>query len=283
MPSLKFWPLILLASLLCTRPASAEDKEVEPIKVTLIATANGIEAGKTFTVVIHQKMRPGFHTYWQNPGTLGMALQMDWQLPPGFRAGPIQWPIPMITKMAAYNVWGYENEALLLVDMEAPANLKTGSTVLLSGTAIWMCCGKSCHPGGGELALTLPVVQKAQPHPSWEQAIRKTRAEQPVASPQWRLECKRKDQTYTLTVRHGSADPIRSLGQVRFFGYDRLVSSDQGERISHNGNSITLTMQHEEHTGDEKLGHLRGILVAEKDWETGRRVLEVDIPIRTIP
>jgi DsbC/DsbD-like thiol-disulfide interchange protein len=282
----KFWQPLLLITLFCADPTTAADGQIEPITVSLISTANGIQAGKKFTLGIHQKMLPGFHSYWKNPGTLGMPLQMEWQLPTGFRAGPIQWPVPLITKMAAYNVWGYEQEALLLVDIHAPTDLKTGTTVTIKGTAAWMCCGKSCHPGHGELALALPVVQTAQPSPAWHSAVQKNRAEQPVTSNQWQLECRQDNETYSLIVRpHAGDSPnalIRSLGRLQFFGYERVISSDKGQQIKIDEDSITLFMKREEHTPDDSPNRLTGMLVAEGEWINARHVLAVDIPIQRL-
>ncbi len=267
--------LLLLLTLTLGQISGMTEEPVAPIEVKLVSTQTGFEAGKKFTIGIHQKMKRGFHTYWKNPGTLGMPLQMDWKLPSGFKAGPIQWPAPIVTKMSVYNVWGFEDEALLLVDIQAPKNLKPGHAVRVEGVAIWMCCGDQCYPGRKELALQIPVVKNAQPVPHWKTLSNKTRQQQPAQSERWNISCTRKDEEYRLKIASTVA-PIP--GDVRFFGYDRQVSSDKAQRTIPGEKAITLVMQQEEHTGEKK-DSLTGILVAKGEWEEGRPVLAVDVPV----
>ena len=40
-------------------------------------------------------MVPGWHTYWKFPGDAGIPTELKWKLPPGWKVGEIQWPIPL--------------------------------------------------------------------------------------------------------------------------------------------------------------------------------------------
>ena len=37
---------------------------------------------------------PGWHGYWLNPGDAGLPMDVKWQLPTGFSAGPLRYPVP---------------------------------------------------------------------------------------------------------------------------------------------------------------------------------------------
>ena len=249
-----------------------------PIEIALVSEAESVIPGQTFTVAIHQKMKPGYHTYWRNPGTIGLPTSIEWTLPDGFTAGEIQWPIPEMTRMAAYNVWGYEKEALLLVDITAPTSIKPGASATLKGKATWMCCGKQCHPGFDDLKLALRVGGKPTWNARWRKQFDLVRSQQPRASDLWKIKCSAKGDNYTLSLspQGNVGDP----GGVRFFDYDRQISSDKPQRVKRKGDAILLRLQQEEHTG-EKLNRLRGILVAESSWgkDARFRALEVDVPI----
>lgn len=53
-------------------------------------------------VAVRLKMGPRWHTYWINPGDSGAPTEIRWNLPPGFEAGPIQWPYPERIELRTY-------------------------------------------------------------------------------------------------------------------------------------------------------------------------------------
>ena len=50
--------------------------------------------GDTVLAGVRLKMAPKWHTYWRNAGESGGPTEIEWQLPEGITAGPIQWPVP---------------------------------------------------------------------------------------------------------------------------------------------------------------------------------------------
>ena len=66
----------------------------ELVKAELIADATAVVPGKPFTVGLLLHMVPGWHTYWKYSGDAGLPTELKWTLPPGWKIGEIQWPIP---------------------------------------------------------------------------------------------------------------------------------------------------------------------------------------------
>lgn len=263
---------ILIAALRIT--AVAED----PLKLSFVSENRHVVPGQTFSVGLFQQIEKGYHSYWRNPGTVGLGMSVEWKLPKGFTAGEIQWPTPEVGKMAAYDIWGYHNEAFLVVDITPPSNLKPGTQITLKGAAVWMCCAKSCFPDYQEISLTLPVARSTKANPKWTHRFARTRAEQPVPSGSWRLSCQFARGKYQLAI--SAADKKTEIPEnIRFFDYDRQVSSEKGQRIKRRKQSLVVTMHPEEHTGEEH-PRLRGILVADTEWQPGAKVIAVDIPIQ---
>ena len=60
---------------------------------SLVADTAAIAPGKPFTVGVRISS-PGLAHLLAIPGDSGAPPKIEWQLPPGFKAGPIQWPIP---------------------------------------------------------------------------------------------------------------------------------------------------------------------------------------------
>ncbi|MDD5349136.1 MAG: protein-disulfide reductase DsbD family protein [Chthoniobacteraceae bacterium] len=135
-----------------------------PVAADLVAETTAAVPGKPFTAALRLRMAPGWHTYWENPGDSGLPVTLAWKLPEGWRAGPLQWPVPQKhVEEGNMITYGYEGEVLLLVELTPPADLPSGAPVTLEAKASWLACEKTCVPGGGVLSLTLPAASSAQP------------------------------------------------------------------------------------------------------------------------
>jgi thiol:disulfide interchange protein DsbD len=135
------------------------------VRVDLVSDVRSIEPGATFWVGVRQRIAAGWHTYWSNPGDSGEPMTIDWQLPPGFRAGSLEWPHPHRIPVGPAMSFGYADEVVLPVPITAPAALGAGTSVTLRGQASWLVCEKICIPEEAPVALTLPVGPgAADPH-----------------------------------------------------------------------------------------------------------------------
>ncbi len=149
--------LLMMSPVAFARPVASNYRHTH---ASLVADLKGIVPGERFNVGILMKMDPGWHTYWKYPGDAGLATDIHWDLPPGFTAGPIRWPLPH-KSMDSGDVlsYGYSKETLLIVPITAPASLAPGTSVTLKGKATWLECERICVPGESELNLTLPVTK----------------------------------------------------------------------------------------------------------------------------
>jgi thiol:disulfide interchange protein/DsbC/DsbD-like thiol-disulfide interchange protein len=135
----------------------------ELVRPELLADTNAIVPGKPFTVGLLMRMAPGWHTYWKFSGDAGLPTELKWKLPPGWKIGDIQWPIPLKTiDPGDIETYGYENEVLLMQEITPPPKLDV-SSVKLSMEANWLVCEKICIPGSATLQLDLPVASTSQP------------------------------------------------------------------------------------------------------------------------
>ncbi|MGB8167882.1 MAG: protein-disulfide reductase DsbD domain-containing protein [Chthoniobacteraceae bacterium] len=155
------WLLSLLAlALIWAAPARAQfDLKLGGDKVlvtpSLIADTTKIAAGKPFTVGVRMQLAPGWHTYWQHPGESGAPPKITWELPEGFHAGEIQWPIPQAhLDEGDLLTYIYDGELVLPVEITPPATLPAGD-VTLKAQLRWLVCEQTCVPGEGKVELTL--------------------------------------------------------------------------------------------------------------------------------
>ena len=146
-----------------SRGQSQTYKGKELVKAELLADTNAIVPGKPFTIGLLLRMAPGWHTYWKFSGDAGLPTEIKWKLPPGWKVGEIQWPIPLkTTDPGDIQTYGYQDEVLLVQEIAPPAAV-SDSTVKLVAEANWLVCEKICIPGNASLELELPRSTTSAP------------------------------------------------------------------------------------------------------------------------
>ena len=131
------------------------------IEVELIAATTSVQPGSSLKAGLRMLPDAGWHTYWKNPGDSGLPTSLDWTLPEGATASGIAWPYPEAMPFAHLINYGYEDEHLLPVTIEVPADLDLAGRFELEVWAEWLVCEEVCIPGDARLVLNLPVSDQA--------------------------------------------------------------------------------------------------------------------------
>jgi thiol:disulfide interchange protein DsbD len=207
------------------------------IRLGLVAEVAAILPGEPFRVGLRIEHDPGWHTYWRQPGIVGVPTSLTWELPEGFLAGPIQWPAPERVKMLGLTAWGYERDVLLLVTITPPAGLRDGVFVDLRAKGAWMACGRTCHPGWGDFLLKLPVNAQATT-PVWDPAHKPLFAEATEELPPplegWSATVT-SDETGGLQLHLQPDDPavkVDATAHYEVYTYTPHVHSDESPQVS---------------------------------------------------
>jgi thiol:disulfide interchange protein DsbD len=157
---LGLWPVQALA-----QPANASGPQrTERIEAELVPMSAWAAPGSTAVVAVKQTIKPGWHTYWRNPGDSGGATALTWTLPQGVRAGDIVWPIPERQRLSGLMNYGYSGEVWLPVPIEVPASARAGTILPLTVKAsFFVCSAEMCVPEDLTLRLDLPIREGAAP------------------------------------------------------------------------------------------------------------------------
>lgn len=148
----------------------------------IVAARTAVPPGETAHVALRFKHKPGWHSYWKNPGDSGLPIKVEWTLPEGWRAGAIQWPTPERERVGPLVNYGYSGEFLLPVDITVPADAKVGSSYRLKANAAWLTCEKVCVPEQATLTLDL-AIGGGGPDRRWSALFEVARREIPKPSP----------------------------------------------------------------------------------------------------
>ena len=159
--------VLSLALAAACRAAPAAGDQADLVKATLIADVDAAVPGKTFTLGVRLTMKPGWHTYWVNPGESGQPTVVKLTGPTGFEFGPVQWPIPTRFEHDGTVTYGYEGEVLLLVPVTVAKGAATGHPAKFQADVSWLSCkADTCVEGGAKPKLRLPVRGGPAPVPS---------------------------------------------------------------------------------------------------------------------
>jgi thiol:disulfide interchange protein DsbD len=125
--------------------------------VSLVTEADRLEPGRTAWIGLLFDVEPGWHIYWVNPGDSGLPPTVKWQMPGGFRAGAIRWPVPSRLTSATTVDYGYEGQVLLPLPLDIPARAEgTAPFILLEADISYLICREVCIPAKAEATLAVP-------------------------------------------------------------------------------------------------------------------------------
>ncbi len=154
---------IAVCLLTCAMGSRAQSFSAVHAKVSLVAEDARVAPARVLWLGLVFDLEKGWHTYWQNPGDSGEAPKIQWELPKGFRAGAIRWPVPARLGSATIIDYGYEGRVLLAVPVQVPADYADDKPLSLAADVRYLACSDVCIPAKAHATLTIPLPRRPQP------------------------------------------------------------------------------------------------------------------------
>lgn len=151
---------VLILHLLLPLLAWGNPVSTEQVTARLVAERMAEAPGEVSDLLLVLDIRPGWHTYWSNPGDSGEPPGIDWTLPPGVTAGALQFTVPDLIRVGPLANFGYSARALHPVSIEIPGDWPVGEAIPIRARAHWLVCADHCIPESAMLELTLPVADR---------------------------------------------------------------------------------------------------------------------------
>lgn len=95
-------------------------------------------------------VKPGWHTYWRNPGDSGEPPTLRLSTPDGAAAAIVGWPMPERIDLAGIVSYGHHGDVLFVANATLPEG-----TSRIEAEATWLVCEKVCVPEAGKFKLDL--------------------------------------------------------------------------------------------------------------------------------
>jgi thiol:disulfide interchange protein/DsbC/DsbD-like thiol-disulfide interchange protein len=254
---------LFLAAMTWGSAAMAVETGRRHVAVDVLAEKSAVEPGKTLTLAVRERIDPGWHTYWINPGDSGEPTSIEWSFQGGLAAGSILWPIPHVIMVGPLAEYGYDDEILLLTEIKVPEKIE-GDSATLAAKVSYLVCKDICIPEESRVQITLPVERGGSAAPSaFAEQIAKARAALPQPLPgSAAYSANRAKEALRLTA---SAEPSLFAGvkEARFYPLSwGSISNPAPQPMAISGGQLTLDMKQ----GDTKETpeKLEGLLVLTK-------------------
>ncbi len=157
--------LVLLALVSAASIAHAEDGQSPHIKAKLVLDAATARPGDSLHAAIDYTSAPGWHTYWINPGATGLPAKVKWNLPDGFTAGDLRFPVPQRLLEDKLMSYAYEGRTVLLADLQTGGTYAPGQSLPVKAHVDFLVCKDVCIPESLDVATTVKVGAETSPGP----------------------------------------------------------------------------------------------------------------------
>lgn len=254
---------------------------------TFAAEVSSIAPGKPFAVALRLGHPEGWHSYYQNSGGIEQGLKIEWVLPEGFSAGPIQWPSPKVEVGLLENQSFYfSGSPVFMVEITPPATLAKDSVTEIKASATWQICKTGqCLDEAGSFTLSLPVKDSADMDASQTALFEAARAAAPMKAEGWEFKATNDGANVLLTVTPASGctlpDGVDFIPAAPF-----LASVSEGSTVKKEGDAWVFTLKRKTKdiidTPIEQGKDVAGILIASSPFDAKSGCHAVLVPATVI-
>ena len=264
-------------------------------KVTFVSEVSAIAPGEPFTVALKLEHAAEWHSYYKNSGGPENSLSIEWNLPEGFTAGPIQWPVPKAKEGFVGMSFIYSGAPVFLFEITPSGSLKIGESATITASPKWQICKETCKDEpkpAKDFSLTLPISNESvidQSKASLFKATRNAMAKDSAAF-SVKAEVIGRQIQLVLTPAAGAASGLSALGLDFIPNQAYLESlSGSGNQLTRDGDDWRITLNRK--TKDlldnpiEQGNLVSGILIAKTalDTSTGASAILVPEMVFTTP
>ncbi|MGE9269917.1 MAG: protein-disulfide reductase DsbD domain-containing protein, partial [Verrucomicrobiales bacterium] len=264
----------------------------EETQMRMVPEVTSLAPGDSFDIALELKHPEDWHSYYINSGGIEEPPKIEWELPEGFTAGPIQWPTPEVKEGYFGKSFIFNGTPVFLTTITPPATLEPGQTVTLRAKPTWQICKDLCKDEPKEpyfIDFTLPVTAEEVIDDTVTTLFKEAKAAQPQLSDDFEFSAHLSGKTVELNLTPSAGTPDLSSLDFDFIPDQPYVLSLSSEGSSlektEDGWRLILPTKEEKITGEKipRPTALSGILVADGAFHSGLLVPEIPFSKKPAP
>ncbi len=252
------------------------DESVGAVTAEIRLSRTAATPGGSYEIGILLKHKPGWHTYWKNPGDAGAETQIEWTLPRHWKIRSLGWPLPKTEKTGDFTSYVYDGEVLLPFLIEVPWGTPHGLRTNIRAKVSWTACKTTCVPQEAELRVALPVAVSSQPTDN-QALFRSTRAT--IPEPITNSAITAVADGRTICIELPSSAGIISENVVFLPNSGNPFISQTSKVARERGQNTTLLLTLKDEKGEAPTT-LDGVLVADGGPENNGWAIETQIEVK---
>lgn len=255
-------------------------EDLDPIQTQLLSEEESIQAGRPFWLGIELDVANGWHTYWKNPGDLGLASKLEWELPEGFTVDSVQWPYPERFETNEFVNFGYQGKVLLLTRLIPPKSLAEEGELTISVNVHWFACKDQCLPGLEKVSITLPV-KASSPIINKQTANDFALAREKLPNKLWNISAQPLKSGVALHLTPSNMENV-SLSDVYFYpDQPGVIDSHAQQDLIVDSTRYTLHIKYHNEVNSTEIPYITGVLVSSNGWDgSGKEgAMEINAPL----
>ncbi|MET0547591.1 MAG: protein-disulfide reductase DsbD domain-containing protein, partial [Caulobacterales bacterium] len=241
----RLWAALLALLALTLAPAvyAAPKAKTANVEITLVADKAEAAPGDTVNIAFVQRIRPGWHTYWRNPGDAGEPTRINWTLPKGYSVGDIIWPAPERIPVGPLANYGFKGEVRLVSPLTVPKTAKPGDLAQIKASATWQVCEEVCIPEGASVDLVIRIAAQGKADPQGAALVQSALDAAPKLV-EWPASFD--PASAVLSVQSPELAQVAQKGELRgvaFYPYDQaMIDPAPEQKVQVGGQGVTLTL-----------------------------------------
>jgi len=130
------------------------------LEVRLLADQDAWYPSQALGLMIDVRHKPGWHTYFINPGEAGLGLKLKWSPNPALIISEPQWPAPEKKDLLGLVAYSYSGQSLYLMQLTENKDFlgKKPQDLQIDAMLNFLVCADICVPEFHRVALSLPLA-----------------------------------------------------------------------------------------------------------------------------
>lgn len=206
----------------------------DKVSADIITSTDEICPQQPLEVLVRLKMHDGWHTYWKNPGDVGLRTKIDWKTSEGFKIEEMDHSRPIRFMSDDLVQYGYDDMAYFKIRLTPdPEKIKAGEKQYFTAIISWLACRDECMPETIRLSFVVPVRENAaEPTQKWQDEITRANQTFPVIT-RWPAQYEKgEDGKLLLNIALPKAEMLKGISRISFLPYQSGIIRNNEAQIA---------------------------------------------------